>query len=246
MLEDREKIYEKVRENIRKCNEEKKILDKKEIAGIDKQFKNTVSDQKKQLEKSNQRIAADMRLGKTRSGTKRGFKKVKTHCNGNIINKGIDDSKEAFDEDELEFLSKKVDDIKRLSDLKTEHIKYIIMYKLLDDLKQIKSGKISSEVHDKYKELIANGGSTSELFEDIYTTILSNDQRDYINGMLQGAFDLTKKDGKGDINYNDISYVNTVLLAETITRLVKFIHKFETTEQTVEFMKDSAKETICL
>lgn len=226
--------------NFKQVQEDKKKLDLKEVQALKKKFKSTVDTTKRETEALERQRLAKPQAGKTRSGMNRlvAHKAVYTH--GKWVNKGLDDSQDTFDESELEYLKDSVGKFKQVSDLKFEHLKYLVVDVFLDELKGIKDAKIESNFHERYVDL--KGKSKTDMFAEVRTSLFTNEQRDYINGLLQGAFDTTSKDDNGDIKHSDINYVEIVMLAEITIRIVKYVHKFKSNEEAFEFMIKSSRE----
>jgi len=221
-----------------RVEQDRKKLTLKDIQDFRKKFKKTCDTTKREtqiLDKSQTK-----RAGTTRSGTKRGHVAQPVYSDGKWINKGIDDSQDKFDSEELEFLKRSIEKLKEVNQLKFEHLKYLVVDVFLTELKDIKSGKIESEFHNRYKALA--GKSKTDLFSEVRTSLFTNEQRDYINGLLQGAFDTTTKDDNGDIKHSDINYVEIVMMAESTIRIVKYLHKFKSNEEAVKFMIRSSRE----
>jgi len=150
------------------------------------------------------------------------------------------DAKNTFADDELEFLKKKTDAVKEVKDLKYEYLQYLVSYVFLPELKGIQKGEIKSAFHDRYMELV--GKSKNNLYAEMRLTLFTNEQRDYLNGYLQEVFGANRKDERGDIDHALINYVELVMLYETTLRIVKYVHKFSTYEETLAFMKKKSRE----
>lgn len=221
--------------------EEKKKFNISHVRAIKRKFKEVCDTTKRETQRIERERSCKKPAGSTRSGARRGVVKQAVYSDGKWINKGIDDASDKFDDSEKEFLKKAIDKFKAVHELKFEHLKYLVVDVFLSELKNIKEGKIKSQFHDRYKEL--KGKSKMDLFAEIRTSLFTNEQRDYINGLLQGAFDTTSKDDNDDIKHSDINYVEIVMLAESTIRIVKHVHKFDTNEDAFSFMIASSKET---
>lgn len=243
---DTAKLYEKCLSDLKEVQRDKSKLKISEIQELRKKFKQTCDSQKRGTQILDQKINSKRKAGTTRSGTIRGAAKQSTYASGKWVNKGIDDSQEPFEADEVQYLKKAVNKFKKVNDLKLEHIKYLVMDVHLEELKKIRSGEKKTYFHKRYRDLVDQGRTTTELHSEICLSLFTNEQRDYINGLLQGAFDTTTKDAKGDIKHNDINYVNIVMVAEITARIVKQVHKLRSTDEAFAFMKESAKEALGL
>lgn len=182
-----------------------------------------------------------IKKSRTRSGKRRGpAPREDEASNGKWINKGMDDADGKFDEDEQKYLRNAISKMKSLHDLKFEHLQYLIIYEFLDDLTKVKEGKVQSQFHDRYMAL--GDRCKNELLTEIRTSLFTNDQRDYLQGLLQGVFKTNQKDEKGDIPYDQIEYVEIVMIAESIVRIVKYFYNLDTFEETNAFMKKKSRE----
>lgn len=222
--------------NLKECEHERTKINLKEIQELKKEFKTTCDKAKRDtqiLEQNHNKKAA----GTTRAGTKRGAVLKPLYTDGKWVNKGIDDASDKFGDDEKEYLKKAIQKFKKVSDLKFEHLKYLICDVFLNDLKQIKQGSIESEYHKRYIELL--GKSKADLFAEVKTNLFTNEQRDYLNGLLQGSFDTCLKDAQGDIKHNDINYVEIVIMAEAAIRIVRYVHDFDSNDEALDFMKNA-------
>lgn len=207
-----------------------------EIAEIRKKFRKAVDKTKREqqiLEEKHKTPTGRTRSSKLAKKTHRAI-----YSSGKYVNKGIDDAEEVFDNEEKDYIKKAISRIKKVSDLKTEHIKYLVIDILLEDLKDIKSGKIQSDFHDRYH----SGEAQVELQSEIRTSLFTNEQRDYISGLLQGAFKTTIKDANDDIKHSEINYVEIVMLYECIARIVQNVHKFETVKEALNFIRKRSRE----
>lgn len=162
---------------------------------------------------------------------------------GRVVNKGIDDSqREPFGDDEVEHLYRMLADIKIVNKLDYDCLRFLVCQVYLDELKRIKAGKLKSKIHDEYvaKGIKAKAG----LLADMRTNLFTNNQIDYINGLLQGVFDTTEKDNKGDIKHSEIDYVLVVMFTEITIRIVKYVHKLKTNKQAQNFIIKSGDDFI--
>lgn len=230
--------------NLKKIEEANKTMTVQSLKDLQKEFKAVITKTKREAEEF-ERSKTISKPSRNRSGRRRGASAIKnkqngTYADGKWITKGMDDAQEKFADDELEFLEKDVRKKKSVGDLGYEHIKYLVAYKFIDELRAIKRGDLKSTFHDRYHELI--GKSHMELESEVRTTLFTNEQRDYINGLLQELFDANKKDDKDQIRHMDIKYVKLVMLKEVVLRIVKFVHKLETDEETEEYMKKSSRQ----
>lgn len=226
--------------NFMQVQEDKKKLDLKEVQALKRKFKSTVDTTKRETEALERQRSTKSHAGKTRSGMNRLVTHKAVYTDGKWVNKGLDDSLDKFDESELEYLRDTIGKYKQVCDLKVEHLKYLVVDVFLDELKGIKNGKVESKFHKRYVDL--KGKSKTDMFAEVRTSLFTNEQRDYVNGLLQGAFDTTSKDDNGDIKHSDINYVEIVMLAEITIRIVKYVHKFKSNEEAFEFMIKSSRE----
>lgn len=231
---------DKALENVRRIQKSRERIDLAAIQELKKKFKQTCDYTKRETQRLEHERSAKKPAGTTRSGTKRGVIKEAIYSDGKIINRGIDDAQSKYDQSELDYLKKTIGKFKEVRELKTEYLKYLVVDVFLPELKDIKEGKVKSKFHDRYHAL--SGISRTDLLSEVWTSLFTNEQRDYINGLLQGAFETTSKDSSGDIKHSDIKYVGIVIYGEVTIRIVKFIHKFKTSEEAVEFMIKSARE----
>lgn len=231
---------DKALENVFKIQKSRERIDIAAIQELKRKFKQTCDNTKRETQKLEQARALKKPSGTTRSGNKRGVIKEAVYSDGKVINRGIDDSQSKYDQAELDYLKKSIGKFKEVRDLKTEYLKYLVVDVFLPELKDIKKGKVKSTFHDRYQAL--SGKSRTDLLSEVWTSLFTNEQRDYINGLLQGAFETTSKDSSGDIKHSDINYVGIVIYGEVTIRIVKFVHKFKTNEEAVEFMIKSARE----
>lgn len=244
--DEKTKLHEKCLAELKEIEKEKRIINKVSITKLTREFKQTCDTQKRETQRLDQTINSKRRAGTTRSGTIRGAIKQSTHSSGRWVNAGIDHSLEPYEEDEQEFLKKAITKIKKVNELKFEHLKYLVMYVYIKDLRNIKNGKQNSYFHKRYTELVDQGRATTELFSEMCHSLFTNEQRDYINGLLYGAFNTITKDEKGDIRYKEINYVNVVMVAEITVRIVKHIHKLSSIDEALAYMKESARESLGL
>lgn len=232
---------EKALAALRKSQEEASKIRIEDIRELKKEFNKAVDQAKRTAQLQEEREAIKKPAKSTRSGLKRGaLKKIDEYTLGKVILYGMRDAKNTFADDELEFLGKKVATVKEVKDLKFEHLQYLVSYVFLPELKGIQKGEIKSAFHDRYNEMI--GKNKNELYSEMRLTLFTNEQRDYLNGYLQEVFGANKKDERGDINHTLINYVELVMLYETTLRIVKFVHKFSTYEETLAFMKKKSRE----
>lgn len=230
---------DKALENVRNIQKSREKINIAEIRELKKKFKQTCDNTKRETQKLEQERSLKKPARTSRSGTRRGVVKEAVYSDGKIINRGIDDSQMKYDQDELDYLKKTITKFKEVKELKYDYLKYLVIDVFLQELKDIKEGKLNSSFHDRYKSLA--GKSRTDLLSDVWTSLFTNEQRDYINGLLQGAFETTTKDSKGDIKHSDIKYVGIVMYGEITIRIVKYLHKFKTNEETIEFMIKSAR-----
>lgn len=225
----------------KKTEEECKKVKLEDINELKKEFNKTINQAKRDVQERERESEAKKPNKCTRSGLKRGApKKVLEYTTGRYINKGMDEAQDDFDQDELEFLENQIHKINKVENLGQEHIRYLIKHKLLPELTAIKKGDLESSFHDRYTKLL--GKSKNELMSEIRMSLFKNEQRDYLSGYLQGIFEANKKDENGDIKHNEISYVNVVMMYEAAVRIVKFVHKFKSLEETLAFMKKKSRE----
>lgn len=179
---------------------------------------------------------------KTRAGAKHLESNQAEYTDSIWNTRGYDASQQRFDEDEIEFIKRRIKGLKEVRQLQYDDIKYLVIDVFLDELKQIKEGKFESKFHDRYHQ--SKGKVRSELITEIKTSLFTNEQRDYINGLLAGAFKLGDMDASGNIKHMEMNYVNVVMLAETTIRIVRFVHKFESNEEAYKFMVQKSRESL--
>lgn len=167
---------------------------------------------------------------------------IEEYTEGKFILKGMDDVKEEFAVDELEYLEEEVSKIKAVRDLKFVHLAYLMKYKFYADLKAIEDGHVESEFHNRFIELKGEGKSINELRAEIRMTLFKNEQCEYINGFLQELFEANQKSEDGNIKHLKISYVATVMLYETVLKIVGCIHKITNTEELLSFLEKESRE----
>lgn len=235
--------FDKVLASMAKLEKDKKILNPQAIQEIRKSFKSTCEEQKKVVTKM-MRERQKPCSTKTRAGAKREASKHVVYVDSQYVNKGIDDSQERFMADELSYIERNIQRVKQVRDLDFPHLKYLVVDRFFEELEKIKSGEQKSTFHDRYCR--RKGASTQEILMDLKTSLFTNEQRDYINGLLIGAFKVNELDAKGDITYNDIKYVEIVMLFEVTSRIVKFVHKFKTDEETLNFIVQKFREGLGL
>lgn len=228
----------------KQVQEDKRKLNLNEVQALKKKFKCTVDTTKRETQLLDRERSAKPQAGRTRSGANRLVPRKAVYTHGKWVNKGLDDSQEKFDATEVKFLKNAIKKYKQVGELKFEHLKYLVIDVFSEELKDIKSGKIESRFHKRYEDL--KGKSKADLFSEVRTSLFTNEQRDYINGLLQGVFDTTSKDDNGDIKHSDINYVEIVMLAEITIRIVKYVHKFKSNEEAFEFMIKSSREALGL
>lgn len=222
--------YKKLEENLAK--RKVKLEDVKELQ---RRFKTTIDNAKRDVEKA-ERKRAIPKASLTRSGLRRGApRQTEEYTQGKFIVKGMDDVREEFAADELEYLERDVRKVKEVCDLKFIHLKYLMKYKFHEDLKKIKSGEVESEFHDRFHEL--RGKCINELRAEIRMSLFKSEQRDYINGFLQELFEANKKNDNGDIKHLEICYVETVMLYETVLKIVGFIHNISSHKELLSFLE---------
>lgn len=203
-------------------------------------MRGTIDKAKKGMEELERQKSVTKPL-RTRSGLRRGAtsKKAEASTNGHIVNKGMDEVDDVFDKEEQAFLKNQIKEINQVKDLKYHHLRYLIRYVILNELKKIKAGTLKSEFHQRFND---PNWSKEDLRSEIRTSLFSNDQRDYINGFLQGIFEANKKDERGNLKHREMDYVSIVMLYETVVRIVKLIHQFKTMKETTAFMKKKSRE----
>ena len=223
----------------KKAKEESNKLKKDVILKLEKDFNLTVDRAKRAMQKLEREQDAK-KPSRTRSGREHRRTDKPDYTNGKWVIKGMDDAAETFTEEEQEYLKNAIKKLKSVDALKFEHLKYLVQYNFLEDLKGIKDGKVKSAIHDKYFAL--KGQSRVELGSEVRLSLFTNEQRDYLNGLLTELFECNTKDDNGDIKHHDIHYVGIVMLAEATIRIVKEIQKFDTIEETLEFMREKSYE----
>lgn len=229
-------------EAARKCKQKLSGITVQDIRDLKKDIDKTIDKAKRESQVHEQRESLKRPAKSTRSGLKRGALAVKEYTLGKVILMGMKDAEFSnFTEEELETIKKRTSRIKEVKNLKYENLQYIVKHLLLPELKGIQNGEIESDFHDRYNSLV--GKNKKELYSEMRMTLFTNEQRDYLNGYLQELFGANKKDEQGDINHGLINYVELVMLHETSVRIVKLIHKFDTFEETIEFMKQKSRET---
>lgn len=230
--------YEKAKSDKKRCP------DVKEVNSFTKKFKQACDMSKREAEKLDRQQAAERPAGKTRSGTIRRAKtKSIINSDGKWINRGMDEANERFDVEERNYLEGMISKLKAVKDLNFDQLRYLVLEVFLDDLRKVKSGEVKSQFHDRYFEL---GDKATDLFAEIRTSLFTNEQRDYLNGLLLGAFDAVSKDVNGDIKHLEMRYVTIVMLAEITIRIVKYVHKFKSDEEAFAFMMKSSREDLGL
>jgi hypothetical protein len=232
---------EKALAALKKSEEDAKKICIEDIRELKRDFNKAIDRAKRAAQEQEEREALKKPAKSTRSGLKRGaLKKIDEYTQGKIIISGMRAAQNTFAEDELEYLRREVPKVKQVKDLKFEFLQYLVSYVFLPELKSIQKGETKSEFHDRYNELI--GKSKNDLYAEMRLSLFTNEQRDFLNGYLQEVFGANKKDERGDINHELISYVELVMLYETTLRIVKYVHKFATFEETLEFMKKKSRE----
>lgn len=230
-------LHEQDSQEMTRVRAEKRKYDavKEEVKNLQKEFKQVIEEAKKNTERIERNEIK--KAGKTRSSTRKQAVKQSIYSDSKYVDKGIEDSKENnFSEEELAYMErelkgKKYDKVEKLG---LHHIKYLVMYKLIDELRDIKEGKMDSEFHKKFTALGTK--PKTEMLCEIRTTLFTNEQRDYINGLLQGLFKTTENDSRGQFKHSEMEYVQIVMLAEATIRIVKHICKFASIEGAVEHM----------
>lgn len=235
--------FEQVLESQRQLEKTKKTFNSNVVKDLTKRFK-TACDETKRSTKLLVRHTKPPPNPRTRAGAKHEAAKQVVYADSKWVNKGLDDSQDRYDKDEIEWLQKKVEKVKQVRELELPHLKYLVIDCYFDELKKIKSGELVSSFHDRYCEL--GGKPKSDIFSEVKTSLFTNEQRDYINGLLLGAFEATDTDANGDIKHSDIKYVEIVMLFETTIRIVKFVHKFKSDEETLNFMMQKSREGLGL
>lgn len=208
-----------------------------DIREMRKKFKITCDTTKREVQRLDQ--LQKKPTGKLRSDRKPRPERA-VYSDGKWVNKGIDDASEPYDEEEKAFINRNISRIRRITDLKSEHIKYLVMDVFLKELKDIKSGRIQSDFHDRYHT--NDKLDQKELQSEIRTSLFTNEQRDYICGLLQGAFQTTLKDGNDDIKHSEIKYVGIVMVYECIARIVQKVHDLDTVQQALVYMRKRSRE----
>lgn len=235
--------FEQVLESQRQLEKTKKTFNSNIIKDLTKKFKSACDETKKST-KLLDRQTKPIPNPRTRAGAKLEASKQVVYADSKWVNKGLDDSQDKYDDDEIEWLKKKIEKVKQVRDLEFPHLKYLVIDRFLNELKKIKSGELVSSFHNRYCEI--GGKSKSDIFSEVKTSLFTNEQRDYINGLLLGAFEATDTDANGDIKHSDIKYVEIVMLFETTIRIVKFVHKFKSDEETLNFMMQKSREGLGL
>lgn len=230
-------------DSMRQVDKNKKILNLKAIQELKKQFKTTCDDTKKATQIQNFKNPPKLNP-KTRAGAKLEAAKQVVYTDSKWVNKGFDDSGEKYTPDEIDWLEKRLERVQEVRALEFPQLKYLVIDRFLDDLKKIKTGELVSLFHNRYLDL--GGKSKSDIFSEVKTNLFTNEQRDYLNGLLLGAFGATDTDANGDIKHSDINYVEIVMLFETTIRIVKFVHKFKSDEETFNFMVQKSREGLGL
>lgn len=225
--------------NWKQARQDQEKLVISEIRELTKQFKKTVDHTKREEQRLDEQQKKP--TGRTRSGRGR-IPPRPIYTDGKSVNKGIDDADDTYDQDERDYLKKAITKMQNVSDLKFDHMKYLIMYEFLDELKDIKNGKLKSDFHDRYLKCVARGESKEELQSEIRTSLFNNEQRDYISGLLQGAFQTTIKDANDDIKHSEINYVVIVMFYECIARIVKYVHNLDNVQEALKFMRKRSRE----
>jgi len=232
---------EKALAALKESQEELNKIRIEDIRELCKEFIKTVDMAKRAIQLQEERESTKKPTKSTRSGLKRGAsKKIDEYTQGKIILNGMRDAEITFADDELEFLEKKVGTVKEVEDLKFEYLKYLVSHVFLSELKGIQKGEIKSAFHDRYIKLY--GKCKNELYSEMRLSLFTNEQRDYLNGYLQGVFRANKMDQRGDIDHTLINYVELVMLHETTLRIVKYVHKFSTYQETLAFMEKKSRE----
>lgn len=220
--------------------------EKEQIKSIDiSDLKSSLSKTFKKHKESEQQLriheANSRKAGTTRSGKKRGVVDEKScHFEGKYVNKGIDDSQERFQLDEQEYLENQMKKMRQVKELKFDHIRYLVTQVYLNDLKDIKAGKLDSKIHNDYIKL--QGKSRQNILSEIRMNLFTDEQNAYIYGLLQGAFGATEIDANGDIKHSEIQYNNVVMLTEVSIRIVKHVLKFSTNEEALKHIVKSWNE----
>lgn len=234
----------KAKADIDRIEEDKrKGLNISNIKAIDKRFKQTCDKTKKETQLTLQKQSMKKKAGSTRSGKIRGKPKESTSSDGNWITRGMDHARESLSADDIKYIKNRIVKCKEVDKLELDHIRYLIMEVFLDDLKKIQAGELASNFHERYHSL---KGKSSDLLSEIRTSLFNNKQRDYISGLLQGAFKTTTKDDNGDIKFSEIKYVTIVMYAESIIRIVKYVHKFESNDEAFAYTIKRSRESLGL
>lgn len=222
----------------KEAKEEKKKIKDLDLKGLEKKFKKTCDQVKRETQILMRDKIDKRRAGTTRSGKRRGVVEKVAKTSGKIVNKGLDEAAEPFDESEITFLKDAVAKVKKVDELKYEHLKYLVMNVFQDDLNSIKDGELESDLDKRFKDLVRRGKSATELGADIYLGLFKSEQTDYIRGLLQGIF-VCDKDG---VKHDEDSYASTVLVAEVTIRIVRYVMRFASNEEAHNHMVQQARE----
>lgn len=228
-----------------KANRDKRI-NIEEVKELKKRMKKVCTEVKQHIHEADQKpITRTSRLRLRTTQTKTPKKEQQClYTQGKYVNKGIDESRQVFSHDEIEYLENNLKKVKDVNKLNFDQLQYLITHKYFQKLKDIKEGTVKSEMHDRY--IKQKGKSSHNLITEIKTTLFSNEQRDYINGCLQGAFDATSLDDNGDIKHSDIDYLSTVLFYEITILIVQHVHKLDSYDSAREFMIQHTREAFLL
>lgn len=220
----------------------KKLPNADDLRKLRSDMRGTIDKAKNAMEDLERRKAA-AKPQRTRSGLRRGApqKRMDAYTDGNIVNKGMNEVEELFADDEQQFLKKQVREMSQVKELKYHHLRYLIRYEIFNDLKKIRLGTLKSEFNEQFKDPLL---SKDDLRAEVRTSLFTNEQRDYINGFLQGIFEANKKDESGNLRHREMEYVSIVMLFETVVRIVKLIHGFKTCKDAIAFMKKKSRESL--
>lgn len=221
----------------RQAKKDQQSLRKEDIMVMKKEFKKVVEKTKRSTQIINDH------QNKPRARTRSGRTKVPPRVvssDGKHINKGIDDATESFDQSEIDHIKRELARVRQVSNLKFEHLRYLVIDVFLEELKGIQSGKVKSDFHDKY--MLKDGECKAELRQEIRSSLFEAKQRDYISGLLQGGFQNTIQDDHGDIKHSAINYVEIVMVYEAIARIVRYVHKFDTIKESLDYIRKKSRE----
>lgn len=222
----------------------KNSVNLREVRELKKRVKDVISESKislKQLEKQQAIKKAKTAPARTTRARTVAKEKVSLYTQGKYVNKGIDEARQPLEPDEIEYLKNQLSKVKQVDKVTYDQLRYLITSLFFEKLKSIKEGRSKSTMHKEY--MARRGKCMSDLFSKIKTTLFTNEQRDYINGSLQGAFDAVSLDVNGEIKHSDIDYLSTVLFYEVTIMIVQHVLKFDTQVKAINFMSKHTTET---